>query len=142
MEQITLPGVLESLEGMAEFLSGAVKAAGLEKRAAGRLHLAVDEMVTNIITHGYQENGLTGDVVMKREISPEALTIITEDTAPQFDPRTLAIPDSLNKPLEDREPGGVGVYLMLKSVSEYRYEYKDGKNISTFVMNLAAPMAG
>ena len=134
-EQIILPGVIDSLEDMAIFLAQAARHAGIDKRTAGKLHLAVDEMVTNIITHGYEEAGLSGEIVLKAEITPRALVITVEDSAIPFDPRTLATPSNLDQPLEERPPGGVGVYLMLKSVNEYLYEYVDGKNKSTFIVN-------
>ncbi len=134
MPQITLPGVIDSLEKMAAFLQEAAKDAGLEKKTTGKLTLAVDELVTNIITHGYEENGLTGEVVLQSEMTPQELVITVVDTAVPFDPRTLAKPSNLDQPLEERPLGGVGVYLMLRSVDEYRYEYAEGKNRSTLIV--------
>jgi anti-anti-sigma factor len=132
--QVTLPGILDSLEPMSVFLREASQEAGLDSKVAGRLTLAVDEWVTNVITHGYHENGLSGDVILRSEVTPQDLIITVIDTAVPFDPRTLAKPTSLDLPLEERPIGGVGVYLMLRSVDEYRYDHTDGKNSSTFIV--------
>lgn len=135
MEQIILPGVLQSLKGMEDFLAHHSEKAGLDKKKAVKLRLAVDEIVTNTILHGYEEQGLKGNVTLKAQLKPETLTIVTEDTAPPFDPRTLAKPESLDQSVEERPIGGLGVYLMLKSIDHYEYAHVDGKNRNTFVIN-------
>jgi anti-sigma regulatory factor (Ser/Thr protein kinase) len=138
MEQITLPGVIESLGHVSIFLNEASLAAGLDQRSANRLHVAVDELVTNIVIHGYEEHGLSGEVTLAREISADRLVIHVEDSAPPFDPQQLDQRTNLDKSVEDRKVGGVGIYLMLKVLHAYFYEYRDGKNRSTLVMKRGA----
>ncbi len=136
MEPLTVPGVLDSLSAIGQYVNAAALAAGLDKKVAYRLRLAVDEVATNSIIHGYEEAGLTGDVVVYSQIKPETLTIIVEDTARPFDLRSLAErPEHIDKPVEDRPIGGLGVYLTIQNVDKFDYEYLNNRNRNIFVVN-------
>jgi anti-sigma regulatory factor (Ser/Thr protein kinase) len=112
----------------------AAEAAGLEDRSSYNLSLAVDEIATNTVLHGYEEHGQTGDITVQATLDAQTLTIVVEDTAPPFDPFTLREPESLDLPLEQRAMGGLGVWLALRNVHEFRYEYTDHHNRNIFVM--------
>jgi anti-sigma regulatory factor (Ser/Thr protein kinase) len=135
MQALTLPGKLDSLGAMGQYIMEAAAEAGFPKSAAYKLRLAVDEIVTNIITHGYEESGLTGDVVLSSTVDDKALTISVEDTAVEFDPHSLERPEDIDKPLEERGVGGLGVFLAFENVDEFRYERDGNKNRNIFVMN-------
>lgn len=134
MEPLKLPGTLESLGAIARYVMQAAQNAGLEKKAAYKLRLGVDEIATNIITHGYKEAGLTGDILCQAEIEPERLTIILEDWGTPYDPTQQPDPDITNLPLEDRPMGGLGVYLALEGVDEFHYEWTNDHNRNIFVV--------
>jgi anti-sigma regulatory factor (Ser/Thr protein kinase) len=134
MEPLTLPGTLEALGPIRRYVQQAAEAAGLEARASYNLSLAVDEIATNTVLHGYEEQGQTGDITVRAILDAQALTIVVEDTAPPFDPFTLREPESLDLPLEQRAMGGLGVWLALRNVHEFRYEYTDHHNRNIFVM--------
>jgi anti-sigma regulatory factor (Ser/Thr protein kinase) len=133
MKPLTVPGKLDSLSAIGQYVNTAALAAGLDKKVSYRLRLAVDEVATNSIIHGYEESGLTGDLVVRSEMNQEMLTIIVEDTAPPFDMRSLVErPDHIDKPVEERPIGGLGVYLTLKNVDEFDYEYVNNRNRNIF----------
>lgn len=134
MEPLKLPGTLDSLGAIAQYVMEAAKTAGLEKKAAYKLRLAVDEIATNIITHGYEEAGLTGDILCLAEIKPERLTIILEDWGTPYDPTQNPDPEMTDLPLEDRPMGGLGVYLALDGVDEFHYEWVNDRNRNRFVV--------
>jgi len=138
MQALTVPANLDALEPIGQYVLEAATQAGLERKAAYRLRLAVDEIVTNIIVHGYNEVGLEGDVVMRADLNADALTIIVEDTAQPFDPRVRPDPANLDRPLEERDIGGLGVFLAIKGVDGFDYEYADGYNRNSFVMHRPA----
>ena len=110
-------------------------AAGIAKSAAYRLRLAVDEIATNCIVHGYDEAGLEGMIYLGGTIDDKTLTVYVEDTALPYDPRQTPAPDDLDVPLEEREIGGLGVFLALRGVDQFLYEHADGRNRSIFIMN-------
>lgn len=107
--------------------------------AVYRLALAVDEIATNIITHGYEEQGLSGEIKVSIERIDQRLTVVLEDTGTAYDPRTRTLPtaEDLDLPLEDREIGGLGIFLALQGVDCFDYQRSDNVNRNIFGMNLA-----
>ncbi|MCW5848794.1 MAG: SpoIIE family protein phosphatase [Anaerolineae bacterium] len=135
MDSITLPGSLDSLPAIGQYVMTAAKEAGLDKKAAYRLRLAVDEVATNSIVHGYEEHGLSGMLAVGADIDDQALRIYIEDTGPAYDPRSTPPPDNLDRPLEERNIGGLGVYLTLRGVDQFLYERVGDRNRNIFVIN-------
>lgn len=142
MEPINLPGNLASLEIIRDYVRGAADEAGLDRKRSYRLRLAVDEIATNIITHGYDEAGYDGDIDVRADISDQELTIVLEDTAIPYDPHASDNPDDLDAPLEDRDIGGLGVFLAIQYVDEFRYERIADRNRHTFIMKANSSTAG
>ena len=135
MQPLKVPGNLDSLSAIGQFVNAAASQAGLDKKTAYRLRLAVDEIATNIIVHGYDEAGLTGEIWALSEISDAALTIILEDSSPPFDPRNLGRPEHIDRPVEERPIGGLGIYLTIENVDKFDYEYVNNRNRNIFVVN-------
>jgi serine/threonine-protein kinase RsbW len=134
---LTFAGTLDSLGEIGRYLDEESSAAGLSRQQAYNLRLAVDEVATNIVVHGYQENAQSGEIVVRMETSDEAVTVTLEDTSPPFDPTRRAMPtdEDLTKPLEDRKIGGLGIFLAMKSVDQFRYERRGNRNLNTFVVH-------
>ncbi len=140
MNPMTVPATLDSLGAIADYVMAAAAAAGLDKRASYSLRLAVDEIVTNIIVHGYADAGLQGTLDLSADIDDRTLTVAIEDSGVAYDPHQAPVPDT-SLPLEERPIGGLGVYLALKSVDEFLYERVGARNRSIFKMQLpSAPV--
>lgn len=139
MEPLTLPGTLDSLGKIGQYIMSAAKEAGLEKKASYKLRLAVDEIATNIIIHGYNEAGLSGNIYLEVKRDEQSLTIYLEDTAIPYDPTKAeaVTEETLKKPLEERPIGGLGVYLAEEGVDEFMYERVGDRNRNILVVNLA-----
>ncbi len=138
MEPITLPGTLDSLTHIAQYVISAANAAGLDKKATYKLRLAVDEIATNIIVHGYEEAGIEGDVFCQATVDDKCLTIVLEDTGDKFDPTQHDGPEDLDLPMAARKIGGLGVYLTIQGVDKFTYERSGKYNRNIFVINLTS----
>jgi serine/threonine-protein kinase RsbW len=134
MEPLTVPGSLDSLEAIGEYVRGVAAAAQLDRREAYKLRLAIDEIATNIALYGYERAGIAGQIELRASTTPGALTIIIEDTAPPFDPTAQHAPDDLDAPLDQRKIGGLGIFLALKAVDRFTHEYSEGRNRNTLVI--------
>jgi anti-sigma regulatory factor (Ser/Thr protein kinase) len=134
MQPLLVPGTLDSLSAIGQYVNAAALAAGLEKKVAYRLRLAVDEIATNIIIHGYEEAGQSGDVLVISEMDEKSLTITLEDTSAPFDPRNIGRPEHIDKPAHERPIGGLGVYLTFQNVDKYDYEYLNNRNRNIFIV--------
>ncbi len=133
-DKLVLPANLNSLGTIRKFALEAAADAGMDENASYNLQLAVDEIATNVIVHGYQEANLTGEIRLYRERTDKRLRIIIEDTGVPFDPRTLKLPDEeeLSRPLEERSVGGLGIYLAFKGVDRFDYERAGNRNRNIF----------
>ncbi len=133
---LTVPGELESLKAIRDYVMDATSIAGFNKVLANRLRLAVDEIVTNSIIHGYKDAGLEGDVRIEAQIDEQKLVIIVEDEGAFYDPmqHTMPTPDDLGQPLDTREIGGLGIYLAVSSIDEFRFEHSGTQNRNIFTM--------
>ena len=141
MERLTLPA-RSTRSPIAGYVKAAAAAAGLDKKATYCLRQAVDEVATNIIVHGYDEAGLSGDIVVG--LAPRERTAggRARGQRAAVRPRTQPPPDDLDRPLEERKIGGLGVYLTIADLDDFDYERLDGRNRNVFIMTRpAAPAA-
>ncbi len=74
LESLTLPGTLASLSSIGNYVMKVATSAGIDKSAAYRLRLAVDEIATNCVVHGYDEGGLEGMLYLGGSIDDDTLT--------------------------------------------------------------------
>jgi anti-sigma regulatory factor (Ser/Thr protein kinase) len=137
MDPLTVPGTLDSLETISQYVRTAAEAAGLDKKAAYRLRLAVDEIATNVITHGYEEAGRDGVVEVQAVIDQKTLTIFLEDSGASYVPDQVVEPADLEQPLAERPIGGLGLFLAIQSVDKFLYERIGDRNRHTFMVNRA-----
>ncbi len=136
MDALTVPGTLDSLTKIRNYVREMGEKAGLDHKALYRLKLAVDEIATNIVTHGYKEAGLEGDIVISARLQPLALTIQLEDTSQAYDPYRVEEPLNLDSPIGERPIGGLGIFLAVRGVDEFHYEYVNGRNLHTFTVKI------
>lgn len=135
MPELRLPATLEALEPIRDFVADVATRAGLEKHAVYKLMTGVDEIVTNIVLYGYQENGQEGDVQVNADVTSRDLVIELVDTSPPFNPLDKPAPTNLDAPLDERSIGGLGIFMAVKSADLYEYEYIDGANINRFIVH-------
>lgn len=141
LEPITLPGKPENLSQLMDYVAWAAAAFGLDDAATYRLSLAVDEIATNIVLHGYEDAGRSGDLTIWADTTDDQLTIFLEDTGKPFDPRQAPPPVDLDRPLEERRDGGLGIFLALWGVDAFYYEQIGDSNRCVFTMARLDPPA-
>lgn len=130
MEPLTVPGNLDSLDAIAEYVMTAAKKANLDKKAAYKLRLAVDEIATNIIIYGYEEGKRQGLIDLRVDFNEQNLTIFIEDTAPAFNPmeKFPLEAEIVKESLEERPIGRLGLYLAINGVDQFFYERVGDRN--------------
>ncbi len=133
VDPLSVVGRVESLHAIGEYVLDAAARAGLENRAAYRLRLAVDEIATNAIMHGYEAADFLGDLLVTAEFDKSKLTVILEDSSPEFDPLRTPPPEDLDVEPQERPAGGLGVFLALGGVDEFRHQWLNNKNRNIFV---------
>lgn len=120
---------LEQLSRVRDFVVDSAKSLSVPRATFDDLRLAVDEAVTNIITHGY---GGPGEIELELVADGADLIVRLRDQAPSFDPAHAPAAD-LKLPGERDSPGGFGVYLMKSVMDEIRYQSTDTGNELTMI---------
>lgn len=142
MDALRVASSLEALSPIGAFVMKAAEQAGIDKRAAYRLRLAVDEIATNIVVHGRPgERGAADDIVVEAEADEASLTITLEDSGPAFNPLEHQEPQNLTSPIDERPIGGLGVFLAIRGVDQFRYERVGERNRNIFVVRRQAAAA-
>jgi serine/threonine-protein kinase RsbW len=117
------------VESTAAFFEREAIPASLRTRA----DLCIEELFVNMVTYNTESKE---DILLQLEPRNNGLRICLTDTdVDRFDPRQ-GPPVNPQAPLEDREPGGLGLYLVMKMASEIRYAYRD--RTSTIILDLEA----
>ncbi len=100
------------------------------------LHLAVEEVVTNVITHGFQNDSSRSLTVRLEALTTDRIRAVVTDDAPAYNP--LARPEvNTTLPLEARPVGGLGVHLVKKLMNVCLYEHRDGQNLFSIERKLS-----
>jgi anti-sigma regulatory factor (Ser/Thr protein kinase) len=105
------------------FVEEAARDLGLETDALYDLLVALHDVVTNSIEHGYQ--GHPGAIEVELRVEGDALLALVRDQAPPFDPTQVPAPDP-TVPLHERSPGGVGLQLVRHFVDDVHYRCLPG----------------
>ena len=97
-----------------------------------QIKLVLEEIGTNIVKYGYDDDGKT-DIQITLTSESDALTMEISDDGKPFDPFADAPPPDLDSPIPDRPIGGLGVYLVQTMMDETRYRREDGRNKLTLI---------
>lgn len=115
-----------------EFISRLVQQSRLSRDDENKIILAVDEAVTNIIEHGY-DDGVEGSIEIEVEVDEAQFKVMIRDTGRIFNPESIPTPD-LTDHVKLGKKKGLGIFLMRQIMDEVRYRFKDGiKNELTLV---------
>lgn len=104
----------------------AIRVGGFPETYTNRILIAVDEAVTNIIEHGY-EDPAEGRIEIVCEVEPETFTISIIDQGESFDPRSMTDID-IQRHVAQGKAGGLGVFLIRKIMDVVDYHHETGKH--------------
>jgi len=135
MQELTIEANIENLDQVIAFVDQILDDSGCSVRAKLQLDVAVEELYVNIAHYAYEPE--TGFATIRAETQPEAGTISITfiDSGKPFDPLAKPDPD-VTLSAEKRKIGGLGIYMVKKSMDDVRYEYTNGQNILTIVKKL------
>lgn len=128
MKELTVDATLENIAVVTEFVDEQLEQFGCPVKAQMQIDIAIDELFGNIVHYAYHPN--IGPATVRVEVVEEPLSVIITfiDQGVPYDPLAKADPD-VSLSAEDREIGGLGIYIVKKNMNEITYEYKDGQNI-------------
>jgi len=128
MKELTIAATVENIEVVTDFVNQQLEELACPMKAQMQINIAIDELFSNIAHYSY--NPEIGQATVRVEVmeNPLAVSITFIDNGVPFDPLSKEDPD-LTLSAEERQIGGLGIYMVKKSMDEITYEYKDGQNI-------------
>ena len=133
--EIALDNELEQIAGVAAKVDAFCEAHDLAPDIAYAVNLSIDEILTNSISYGYEDDESHRiEVVVRRE--PDSLVVVVTDDSIPFDVSAGSQAD-VDSGLEDREIGGLGIFLVHQMMDEVEYERVDGRNVVTLTKRTA-----
>ena len=105
---------------------------GLQPGLRNVVDLATEELFVNMVTYNTESDE---DILIQMRPHEHGIEVsLTDYDVDRFDP-TAADPVDINAPLEERTPGGLGLYLVMKMVDSIHYEYRNRQSKITFIVD-------
>jgi len=124
-----------NVDKVTDFVNDRLKSMGCSKRSLLQIDVALDELFSNICHYAYGDAVGNVLVSVKELEGSDSVQITLADQGTPFDPLAVKDPDVTLK-LHERAIGGLGIFLVKRTMDDVQYEYRDGKNILTVVKSL------
>ena len=135
---------IENLNKATAFLEETLEEVGCGMKQTMQLTVALEEIFVNIAHYAYAKTDSAGNIIPDTGSGQVSLTLVAEngevalkfeDGGVPYNPLEKDDPD-VTLSVEEREIGGLGIFMVKKSMDDMYYEYKDGKNILTLMKKL------
>lgn len=127
--ELTIDNRVAELERLAEEVATFARSHAIPDQIVTQVTLALEEIVTNVIEHGY-EGTEPRQIAVRLSLADAKLTVEVEDEGGPFNPLEAAEPD-LDLPLDERPIGGLGILLTRRMMDNLAYARTGNKNILT-----------
>ena len=130
---LRLPAELDQLPVFLDHVRQTAQVAGLAEAQGTRLELAVEEALVNVFDYAYAKQPNPGTVTCRVGVEADGLTVEIVDEGPPFDPLARPDPDTALT-LEQRQPGGLGIFMIRQLTDEVSYRREEDRNVLTIRM--------
>ncbi|MBQ7584372.1 MAG: ATP-binding protein [Lachnospiraceae bacterium] len=136
MDKIKIVAKVDNLDEVLSFVDERLEDAGCPVKIQTQIDIAVEEIYVNIASYAYGQE--TGNADISIEILDDPLTAVISfsDSGIPYNPLEKEDPD-ITLPAEERPIGGLGIYMVKKSMDEVEYEHKEGCNVFTIKKRLS-----
>ena len=135
MKEMTIEATVDNIEVVTDFVNEELEALDCPLKAQTQIDIAIDELFGNIALYAYDPE--TGPATVRVEVAEDPLAVIITfiDNGKPYDPLAAEDPD-ITLPAEERPIGGLGVFLVKRTMDDVTYEYKNGQNILRIRKNM------
>ena len=128
MKEMTLAATVDNIEAATDFVNEQLEALECPLKAQMQIDIAIDEIFGNIAHYAYTPN--VGEATVRVEIIEEPLCVVITfiDRGIPYNPLSAAEPDT-TLTADERAIGGLGIFMVKKSMDEITYRYENGSNI-------------
>ena len=128
MKELTIEAKVANLQQVLDFVDENLKSMRCPMKILIQIDVAVEEIFVNVASYAYAPN--TGSVTVQMELQehPRTVVITVIDSGIPYNPLAKEDPD-VTLSAEERAIGGLGIYMVKKSMDKMEYEYTDQKNV-------------
>lgn len=130
MKELTVPAILEELDRVTDFINEELEAYGCSPKIRMQIDIAVEEIYVNIAHYAYHPEVGQATICCAVGGDPLQVTIQFSDSGRPYNPLKKEDPDT-SLSAEERQIGGLGIYMVKKSMDDIAYDYENGKNVLT-----------
>lgn len=135
MKELTVDATIGNVAAVTAFVDEQLEQLDCPMKTQMQVDIAIDELFGNIAHYAYDPDVGAATVRVEVVENPLAVVITFIDNGVPYDPLANADPD-ITLSAEEREVGGLGIYMVKKSMDDISYEYKDGQNILRIKKNI------
>lgn len=129
MEKLTIEAKIDKLSEVLAFVDSRLENADCGMKSQMQIDIAVEEIFVNIASYAFE--GKTGTVEIGFEVSGSRIACVRfTDSGVPYNPLEKPDPDT-TLAADERQIGGLGIFMVKKSMDEMLYEHSGGKNILT-----------
>ncbi len=128
MQELNLEAAVANISTVTDFVNAILEELDCPMKAQLQIDVVIDELFSNIARYAYAPGTGPATVRVETEEDPRAVILTFIDRGTPFDPLAAEDPD-ITAPAEERSIGGLGVFLVKKTMDDVRYERRDGQNI-------------
>ena len=135
MKELTIAATVENIEVVTAFVDEQLEALDCPMKAQMQIDIAIDELFGNIAHYAYNPD--VGDATVRVEVTEEPLAVVITfiDKGVPYDPLAKADPDTTLS-AEEREIGGLGIFITKKTMDTLTYAYENGENVLTMIKKI------
>ena len=133
--EIEIKALMENLQELISFVDGHLEDMGASMKAQMQIDIAVEELFVNIAHYAYAPDVGEAVISVAKDKEKNQISITFADSGKPYNPLEKPDPD-VTLSAEERSIGGLGIFMVKKSMDDMRYEYKDGQNILTITKRL------
>ena len=130
MKELVVEALTENLPEVIGFVDEQLEAADCPMKTQMQIDIAVEEIFVNIAHYAYGDEVGTAAIRTELLTEPTAFEITFIDSGIPYDPLAKPDPD-VTLSAEERQIGGLGIFMVKKSMNEVKYQYIDGQNCLT-----------
>ena len=128
MKELTVDAVLENIPSVTAFIDGQLEALDCSMKAQMQIDVAIDELFSNIARYAYPDGPGKATVGIEFDEENRMCSVVFSDEGIPFDPLAQQAPDT-SLPLMDRPVGGLGIFLVKKTMDAMEYERRGDRNV-------------
>ncbi|MBQ4004412.1 MAG: SpoIIE family protein phosphatase [Firmicutes bacterium] len=134
-KSLTIDAKVDRLHDVLDFIDAYLEEQDCPPKAQMQLDLAVEELFVNIASYAYPDGGGTAEIRIRTFGEPKRAEIVLRDSGIPYDPTKNEDPD-ITMAAEDRDIGGLGVFMVKKYTDSVQYAYEDGHNVLTITKTI------